>query len=155
MNTRDIGLIKLTGTMVSVASVALFSPSPSLSLSLSLSLSCVCMCVSVCACAFGGGVWGSFSFGWLVWCPLKNVKTTHTLQAYVTNPAWPAELTLLYLILFYEDSVVYDVINWLQYRLLRLELVSLAAYVAEDGLVSHHWDERPLGLANFICLSTG
>jgi hypothetical protein len=35
-----------------------------------------------------------------------------------------------------------------------LELVSLAAYVAEDGLVSHHWEERPLGLANFVCLST-
>jgi hypothetical protein len=33
--------------------------------------------------------------------------------------------------------------------------MSLAAYVAEDGLVSHHWEERPLGLANFICLSTG
>jgi hypothetical protein len=29
------------------------------------------------------------------------------------------------------------------------ELVSLAAYVAEDGLVSHYWEERPLGLANF------
>jgi hypothetical protein len=27
----------------------------------------------------------------------------------------------------------------------------LAAYVAEDGLVSHHWEDRPLGLANFIC----
>jgi hypothetical protein len=25
--------------------------------------------------------------------------------------------------------------------------------VAEDGLVDHHWEERPLGLANFICLS--
>jgi hypothetical protein len=36
-----------------------------------------------------------------------------------------------------------------------LELVSLAAYVAEDGPVSHYWEERPLGLANFICLSTG
>jgi hypothetical protein len=35
------------------------------------------------------------------------------------------------------------------------ELVSLAAYVSDDGLVSHHWEERPLGLANFICLSTG
>ena len=34
------------------------------------------------------------------------------------------------------------------------ELVSLAAYVAEDSLVSHHWEERPLGLANFICPST-
>jgi hypothetical protein len=33
--------------------------------------------------------------------------------------------------------------------------VSLAAYVAEDGLVGHHWEERPFGLANFICPSTG
>jgi hypothetical protein len=33
--------------------------------------------------------------------------------------------------------------------------MSLAAYVAEDGLVSHHWEERPLGLANFICPITG
>jgi hypothetical protein len=29
------------------------------------------------------------------------------------------------------------------------------AYVSEDGLVEHHWEERSLGLANFICLSTG
>jgi hypothetical protein len=29
-----------------------------------------------------------------------------------------------------------------------------AAYVAEDGLVGHHWEERPLGLTNFICPST-
>ena len=35
------------------------------------------------------------------------------------------------------------------------ELVSLAAYVAEDGLVGPHWEERPLGLANFICPSSG
>jgi hypothetical protein len=34
------------------------------------------------------------------------------------------------------------------------ERVSLAAYVAEDVLVSHHWEERPLGFANFICHST-
>jgi hypothetical protein len=34
-------------------------------------------------------------------------------------------------------------------------LVSLAAYVAEDGPVSHHWEERHLDLANFICPSTG
>jgi hypothetical protein len=34
------------------------------------------------------------------------------------------------------------------------ELVSLAAYVAEDGLVGHHWEERPLVLAYFICPST-
>jgi hypothetical protein len=33
--------------------------------------------------------------------------------------------------------------------------VFLAAYVSEDGLVGHHWKERPIGLANFICLSTG
>jgi hypothetical protein len=33
--------------------------------------------------------------------------------------------------------------------------MTLAAYVAEDGLVGHQWKERPLGLANFKCLSTG
>jgi hypothetical protein len=33
--------------------------------------------------------------------------------------------------------------------------MSLAAYVAEDGLVVHHWEERTLGLTNFICPSTG
>ena len=31
----------------------------------------------------------------------------------------------------------------------------LAAYVSEDGLVGHHWEEKPLRLANFTCLSTG
>jgi hypothetical protein len=35
------------------------------------------------------------------------------------------------------------------------ELVALAAYVAENGLVGHHWEERPFGLTNFICPSTG
>jgi hypothetical protein len=35
------------------------------------------------------------------------------------------------------------------------ELVSLAAYVSEDGLVGHQWKKRPIGCANFICLSTG
>jgi hypothetical protein len=35
------------------------------------------------------------------------------------------------------------------------ELVSLAAYVSEDGLFGHQWKERPIGRANFICLSTG
>jgi hypothetical protein len=35
------------------------------------------------------------------------------------------------------------------------ELVSLAACESEDGLVGHYWKERPLGRANFICLSTG
>jgi hypothetical protein len=33
--------------------------------------------------------------------------------------------------------------------------LSLAAYVSEDGLVGHQRKERPIGLANFICLSTG
>jgi hypothetical protein len=33
--------------------------------------------------------------------------------------------------------------------------MSLDAYGAEDGLVGHHWEERPLALANFICPSTG
>jgi hypothetical protein len=33
--------------------------------------------------------------------------------------------------------------------------VSLAAYVAEDGLVKHHWKEGPLGLAKIICPNTG
>ena len=31
-----------------------------------------------------------------------------------------------------------------------LELLTVAAYVAEDGLVGHHWKERPIGIANFI-----
>jgi hypothetical protein len=35
------------------------------------------------------------------------------------------------------------------------ELMSLDAYVSEDGLVGHHWKERPIGHANFICLSIG
>jgi hypothetical protein len=33
--------------------------------------------------------------------------------------------------------------------------MSLAAYESEDGLIGHHWKERPIGLAKFICLSTG
>jgi hypothetical protein len=33
------------------------------------------------------------------------------------------------------------------------KLVSLAAYVSEGGLVGHQWKERPVDLANFICLS--
>ena len=33
--------------------------------------------------------------------------------------------------------------------------MSLAARVSEDGLVGHHWKERPIGHANFICPSTG
>jgi hypothetical protein len=32
--------------------------------------------------------------------------------------------------------------------------VPLAAYVSEDGPIGHHWKGRPIGLANFICLST-
>jgi hypothetical protein len=37
----------------------------------------------------------------------------------------------------------------------RTELMSLAAYESEDGLVGHRGKERPIGRANFICLSTG
>jgi hypothetical protein len=36
-----------------------------------------------------------------------------------------------------------------------LELMYLAAYVSEVGLVSHPWKERPIGHANFIYLSIG
>jgi hypothetical protein len=35
------------------------------------------------------------------------------------------------------------------------ELLTLTAYVSKDGLVGYHWKERPIGLANFICPSTG
>ena len=35
------------------------------------------------------------------------------------------------------------------------ELFTLAAYVSKDGLVGHHWKERPIGLANFTNPSTG
>jgi hypothetical protein len=35
------------------------------------------------------------------------------------------------------------------------ELLTLAAHVSKDGLVSHHWKEMPIGQANFICPSTG
>ena len=36
-----------------------------------------------------------------------------------------------------------------------LELLLLAACVSKDGLVGHHWKERPIGLANVIFPSTG
>jgi hypothetical protein len=29
------------------------------------------------------------------------------------------------------------------------------SHVSKDGLVGHHWKERPIGPANFICPSTG
>ena len=35
------------------------------------------------------------------------------------------------------------------------ELMYLAAYVAEDGLVGHYQEEKPLGITNFICPSRG
>ena len=42
-----------------------------------------------------------------------------------------------------------------QYELSSIpELLSLAAYVSENGLVSHQWKEWSIGHANFICLST-
>ena len=33
--------------------------------------------------------------------------------------------------------------------------MSIDAYVAEDGLVGHHWEERTLGITNFIRPNTG
>jgi hypothetical protein len=33
--------------------------------------------------------------------------------------------------------------------------MSLAAYVAEDGLISHHWEERPLVLQSIGIPNTG
>jgi hypothetical protein len=35
------------------------------------------------------------------------------------------------------------------------ELLTLAAYVSKDGLLGHHWKERPIGHTNCICPSTG
>ena len=35
------------------------------------------------------------------------------------------------------------------------ELLTLAAYVSEDGLVGHEWKERPIGRVNFIWLNIG
>jgi hypothetical protein len=35
------------------------------------------------------------------------------------------------------------------------ELLSLATYVSKDCLIGHHLKERSIGLANFICPSTG
>jgi hypothetical protein len=35
------------------------------------------------------------------------------------------------------------------------ELLTLAEYESEDGLVGHQWKKRPIGRANFICPSTG
>jgi hypothetical protein len=35
------------------------------------------------------------------------------------------------------------------------EKVLIAAYVSKDGLVGHHWKERPIGHASCICPSTG
>jgi hypothetical protein len=40
-------------------------------------------------------------------------------------------------------------------RFEKIKIKSLAAYVSKDGLVGHHCKERPIGLANFICPSTG
>jgi hypothetical protein len=37
-----------------------------------------------------------------------------------------------------------------------LKVVSIGYQpTGEDGLVSHHWKEKPIGHANFICPSTG
>jgi hypothetical protein len=33
--------------------------------------------------------------------------------------------------------------------------LTLAAYVSKDVLVGHHWKKKLIGLAKFICPSTG
>jgi hypothetical protein len=32
--------------------------------------------------------------------------------------------------------------------------LTLAAHISKDDLVGHHWKERPIGHANFICPGT-
>jgi hypothetical protein len=55
----------------------------------------------------------------------------------------------------------YKTYNWkesplnLGVRFTELGLRRESAYISKDGLVGHHWKERPIGLANFICPSTG
>ena len=39
--------------------------------------------------------------------------------------------------------------------LIKNQVLSLASYESEDGLVGYQWKERPIGHANFIYLSTG
>ena len=40
-------------------------------------------------------------------------------------------------------------------KFLNRTAMALSAYVSKDGLVGHHWKERLIGHANFICPSTG
>jgi hypothetical protein len=54
---------------------------------------------------------------------------------------------------FQQNLVVYAMVS--AFGSCTLELLTLAAYVSKDGLVGYHWKERPIGLANFICPSTG
>jgi hypothetical protein len=37
----------------------------------------------------------------------------------------------------------------------KLPFLTLAAYITKDGLIGHHWKERPIGHVNFVCPSTG
>jgi hypothetical protein len=45
------------------------------------------------------------------------------------------------------------------YLLTFIPIISFSCFIAltmvSDGLVGHHWKERPIGHANFICPSTG
>jgi hypothetical protein len=41
------------------------------------------------------------------------------------------------------------------FRSLNCLILTPAAYVSKDGLVGHHWKERPIGHANCICPSKG
>jgi hypothetical protein len=53
------------------------------------------------------------------------------------------------------DKALTNLTKWSRSCIHTPELLTLAAYVSKDGLVGHHWKERPIGLANFICPSTG
>ena len=73
------------------------------------------------------------AIGWITWPPMEELeKVPKELKGTAT--------------IYVEE----------QYELTSTpELLTLAAYVSKDGLVSHHSKERPIGHANFICPSTG
>jgi hypothetical protein len=75
---------------------------------------------------------------------------------YPSTEKWIWKMWFIYTMEYYSAIKNNDFMKFLGKCMeLHPELMSLTAYVAEDGLVGHHWEERPLGLANFICPSTG